>query len=32
VVFAGFIDAFKEATKALVAMEKSIDQVLERMG
>jgi hypothetical protein len=28
----GFIDAFREATKALVAMEKSIDGILERLA
>ncbi len=29
---AGFIEAFREATKALVAMEKDIDQILESLG
>ena len=28
---AGFIEAFREATKSLVAMEKEIDQILERL-
>jgi hypothetical protein len=29
---AGFIEAFREATKALVALEKHIDQILESLG
>jgi hypothetical protein len=28
----GFIEAFREATKALVALEKDIDQILESLG
>ena len=28
----GFIEAFRAATKSLVAMEKEIDQILERLG
>jgi hypothetical protein len=27
-----FIEAFREATKTLVAMEKEVDQILERLG
>lgn len=28
----GFVEAFREATRSLVAMEKEIDEILERLG